>query len=88
MSKPPPYKPENVTEAAAEDYLLMTGWVRFEGFKARQWARSGVRFTRGEAVMRQYAEDFSRLLFVLQHSPPEARALLAAALLSDRKAGP
>lgn len=72
------FRPQNVTERQAEAYLIATGWLK-DPFTREDdplkwmppWYSAGKKFTRGQAVMQQYKADVSRLVFVMQHAPPE-----------------
>lgn len=77
------FKPQNVSEEAAEGYLTATGWVK-DPFTRKddplKWIppyySAGKKFTRGQAVMRQFKSDFSSLAFVMNHAHPDLLMLL------------
>lgn len=75
-------KPQNVSEAAAESFLLAAGWVR----QKDKWLApvTHVAFTRGQAVVQQFRKDFVRLVFIIQHLPPEFLELFIPPVVFDK----
>lgn len=71
---PKDLKPQNVSEVAAETFLLATGWAK----RGDQWLSplTNTPFPRGQAVVRQFQQEFVRLTFLIQHMPPEFLLLL------------
>ncbi len=78
------FRPQNVSEEAAEGYLTATGWVK-DVFSAdtddpKKWippySKHGQKFTRGQAVMRQFKSDFASIVFVMNHAHPDLLLLL------------
>lgn len=77
------FKPQNVSEEAAEGYLLANGWVKDVLFTPendpKKWIppnSGGRKLTRGQAVMRQFKADFASLMFVMNHAHPDALLML------------
>lgn len=75
-------KPVGVTSDAADAYLRASGWVKLG--EMWHYPGHGVGFPRGKAVVRQYRNDVTRLLFVAQHSTTDVLSLLVPKALLDK----